>query len=423
MSSKFFRLSLMMFLHYAVWGCWLPVAGRYLSASVAEGGLGFSAAQIGAILGLGGSVGAIVAPFIGQFADRHFRTEHVLAVLLFLGGIAKWVTASCTTYESWLWLSIAYSVLFMPTLALSNSLALAHLDDRERQFPLVRVWGTIGWIAAAWIFSWVWLKQDLALTWKPPFLDGPDRPDVVSRFADALRASGIVAFVYAAYCFTLPKTPPKTDATEKLAVLKAFRLLGRPSFLVVFLASLPIAAIHQVYFIQAPNFLPAVGLADSDIGPAMTVGQFAEILVMAGLGLFLKKLGFRTTLLLGGLAYFGRYYIWSLEDLETWVYVASLFLHGFCYACFFATAYIYVDLIADDDVRHSAQTVFSILILGLGPIVGGYMNGPLADWATTDGTLSWNAFWQVLAYIGLGTAILTFLFFRNETEKKPEAAA
>ena len=156
------RHSLMMFLQYAVWGAWLSLAARYLTASTAEGGLGFTGTQMGTILGLAGSIGAIASPFIaGQFADRHFSTERFLAVLLAVGGVIKWVTAAQTAFSAWLLLSIFYSVVYMPTLALSNSMGFANLADPERVFPKVRVWGTIGWIAASWVFPMLYLHTGL----------------------------------------------------------------------------------------------------------------------------------------------------------------------------------------------------------------------------------------------------------------------
>ena len=365
----------MMFLQYAVWGAWLPVAARYLSASTAEGGLGFTGAQIGLILGLAGSIGAIASPFIaGQLADRWFSTERFLASLLAVGGVIKWVTAGQTSYTAWLWLSILYGVVYMPTLALSNSMAFSHLADKDRQFPRVRMWGTIGWIAVSWVFPMIYLQTNLHFGWMPPFLTGPEVPNVTARLADALRFSALISWGYAAYCLLLPHTPPKKEGVEPLAVAKAFGLLRERSFLVLVIASLPIAIVHQIYFIQTPPFLSHLGLLDSQIGPAMTIGQFSEILMMVVLGGMLTRFGFRTVITLGALAYFVRYFIWS-TNLPVPVLVSSQILHGVCYAGFFAGAYIYTDRIAPDDIRHSAQTVFGILILGGGPVLGGILSG------------------------------------------------
>jgi nucleoside transporter len=413
------RLSLMMFLQYAVWGAWLPLAARYLTAPVTDGGLGFTGTQMGVILGLAGSIGAVASPFIaGQFADRHFSSERFLAFLLLVGGAVKWITASQTEFGPWLWLSIAYSVVYMPTLALSNSMAFANLTDRDRQFPKVRVWGTIGWIAASWIFPMIYLQQNLSFQWMPPFFVGAELPNVTARLADSLRFSAIISWGYALFCLTLPHTPPKRDAVEKLAFAKAFRLLREPSFAVLVAASLPISVIHQIYFLQTPPFLSHLGLLDSQIGPAMTIGQFSEILIMAGLGFMLTRLGFRRVITLGALAYFVRYTVWSFpEAIPVQVLVASQALHGVCYACFFAAAYIYTDRVAPPDVRHSAQTVFGILILGGGPVIGGLLSGWLQDtYAAGGGGVDYGALWRVVSLIGLAAALFFYLAFRERSE-------
>ena len=413
------RLSLMMFLQYAVWGAWLPLAARYLSAPSAEGGLGFTGAQIGMILGLAGSIGAMASPFIaGQLADRYFSTERFLAFLLAVGGVVKWITAAQTGYSAWLVLSICYSVVYMPTLALSNSMAFANLSDPDGQFPKVRVWGTIGWIAVSWVFPMLYLQSNLQFGWMPPFLTGPELPNVTARLADSLRFSAVISWGYAVFCLFLPHTPPKKDAIEPLAFAKAFGLLRTRSFAVLVAASLPISVIHQIYFLQTPPFFSHLGLLDSQIGPAMTIGQFSEIAVMALLGWFLTRFGFRTVITIGAAAYFVRYGIWSMTSLPVGVLVASQALHGVCYACFFAAAYIYTDRVAPSDIRHSAQTVFGILILGGGPVIGGFLSGWLqARYTLADGAVNYGSLWAVVAAIGLATAIGFVTLFREQVRR------
>lgn len=415
------RLSMMMFLQYAVWGAWLPVAARYLSAPVTDGGLGFTGAQIGLILGLAGSIGALASPFIaGQVADRYFATEKFLALLLIVGGVVKWITATQTEYSAWLWLSIAYSVVYMPTLALSNSMAFANLTDRDRQFPKVRVWGTIGWIVVSWVFPMIYLQTGLTFTWMPPFLTGPEVADATARLADSLKFSAIISFAYAAFCFTLPHTPPKRNATEPLAFAKAFGLFRVRSFAVLVLVSLPISIIHQIYFLQTGPFFSSLGVLDSQIGPAMTIGQFSEIAIMAGLGWMLAKFGFRTVITIGAAAYFVRYLIWSMPELPVSVIIGSQFLHGICYACFFAAAFIYVDRVASADIRHSAQTVFGILILGGGPVLGGMLSGYLQETYTTAGVVDFGSLWRVVSMIGLASAAVFMALFRPALEAKSD---
>ena len=413
--SKNSRLGVMMFLQYALWGAWLPVTARYLSATISEGGLGFTGSEIGMILGLAGSIGAIAAPFIaGQIADRYFSTERVLAILVTAGGAVKWITAYQTEYGAWLILSILYSVLYMPTLALSNSITFSHIDDQENNFPKIRVWGTIGWIVASWVFPMIWLQQNLHFQWMPPFIVGSEVANVTSRLADALKFSGLISLSYGAFCFLLPHTPPKRNAVEKLAFKKAFELFKETSFTILVVASLAVSVIHQIYFLQTGPFLSHIGILDSQIGPAMTIGQFAEIITMAYLGFFLKRLGFHKVISIGIAAYCVRYAIFGTEFFPVWVMVISQAFHGFCYAFFFAAAYIYVDKIADEDVRHSAQTVFGIIILGGGPVIGGWLSGYLQNVYTVNGKFDYSSFWYILSIIGLATTLFFYFLFQNQ---------
>ena len=417
--NKNHRLGAMMFLQYALWGAWLPVTARYLSASVAEGGLGFTGSQIGMTLGLAGSIGAVMAPFIaGQIADRYFSTERILAFLVTAGGVVKWITSYQTEYSAWLVLSIIYSVLYMPTLALSNSITFAHIDNQENDFPKIRIWGTIGWIVASWVFPMIWLQTNLNFQWMPPFIVGAEVPNVTSRLADALKFSGLISITYGAFCFLLPHTPPKKDAIEKLAFKKAFELFRFSSFTILVIASLAVSVIHQIYFLQTGPFLSHIGILDSQIGPAMTIGQFAEILTMAYLGFFLKRLGFKKVITIGVAAYFMRYAVFGTESFPVWVMIISQAFHGFCYAFFFAAAYIYVDKLADEDVRHSAQTVFGIIILGGGPVIGGWLSGYLQNMYTVENIFNYSKFWYTVSAIGLATTVFFYALFREQLVKR-----
>lgn len=412
------RLYVMMFFQYAVYGLWLPIAARFLSADPAVGGLGFSDFQIGMIIAVAGAIGALSAPFIaGQIADRYVAPARCLAVLLFVGGVIKFITAYQTTYAAWLWLSIAYAVLFMPTLSLTNSLALGHLADPKRQFPRVRAVGTIAWITVAWVFPMVWLQSGLEFRWLPPFFTGQELPNAPARMIDSVRVAGVVSVAYALFCwFGLPRTPPKRDAAKTLAFTKAFALLRRRSFAVLVAATLVVSLIHCFYFVQMSKFLAAIGLDDAYIMPAMSLGQFAEILALTVLGPILARLGFRTVITLGAFCYFLKYAFFGTTQLPIEAIVAAQLIHGFSFAFFFAAAFIYVDRIAPPDTRYSAQTVFMLVILGLGPLVAGPLNGWLSEQCTpAGGSLDYSMFWYVAAGVAMVATLLVATLFRDET--------
>ena len=404
------RLSVMMFLQYAVWGVWLPYLANYLGTPVAEGGLGFSGGQIGWILGLAGSIGAVAAPFIaGQVADRYLNAERALALLLILGGIVKYITAAQTGYMPWMVLSILYSILYMPTLALTNSVAFANLDDPEKKFPPIRSLGTIGWIVASTAFPLLWLNaEDAAVN--------------TTRIADALRVSGVLSVLYGVYCFTvLPKTPPKRDTTHPLAFAEAFGLLRHPGFLLVTLVALPISMIHQCYFIRTGPFLEnAVGLAVKWVGPVMSIGQWSEIIFLALLGLFIKRLGYKWVLILGTGSYALRYGLFALQE-PAWLVVAAMTLHGLNYGCFFAGAFLYVEKVAPPRIRHSAQTVFGIVILGIGPVAAGFYNQYFDRFKDAADAQQYHQFWWTQSGIALlATVVLLTLFSAGREPNRGE---
>lgn len=405
----------MMLLQYAVWGVWLPYLANYLQHSPAEGGLGFSGAQIGWILGLAVSIGAVAAPFIaGQVADRYLNAERALGLLLLLGGVLNLVLAHVQSFGPFLLVAVAYSVVYMPTLSLSNSIAFQNLADPEKQFPPVRLWGTVGWFVASTGFTMLWLTNA--------------NPAVnTARIADALTVSGVLSIAYAAYAlFGLPKTPPKPGAREPLAFKKAFGLLRNRAFLVVTLVALPIAMIHQVYFFRAaPFFESVVGVQQSNLGPVLGIGQASEAIFLLVLSLLIKRTGYKTVLILGCLGYAARFGIFAIGQPPGLV-IASQVLHGLCYGCFFAGSFLLVEKIAGDDIRHSAQTVFGIIILGVGPILAGLYNGYVLGRFESGGVIDYASIWWTQSAIALASAAVLAIAFRyrdNTNVPKSSSAA
>jgi predicted MFS family arabinose efflux permease len=289
------------------------------------------------------------------------------------------------------------------------------------------VWGTIGWIAASWPFIFIlvnWAtvpsvgEAGLAGWFEAMFKPENSLKDEALRGGQRyiFLVSGVASLILAAYSLVLPHTPPRPAAgKDSLAWLKAMRLLRHPFVLVLFVVTFIDAAVHQSFFYWTPTFLSKdVGISPAWVTPVMKIGQVAEILIMALLGLMLTRLGFRTVITLGALAYFIRYLVWSVPAIPVPVQVASQALHGICYACFFAGAFIYTDRVAPPDARHSVQTVFGIIILGGGPVLGGILSGWLAArYGLPSGGVDFAAVWRVTALIGLAAGLFFFAFFRE----------
>lgn len=426
---KMARLRGMMFMEYAVRGLWFPLAAKFLMADVSEGGLGFSREQMSYTLGIALALGAITSPFVaGQIADRWFPTQRFMGVLLILGGITKFATGYQTSYEAWLTLSIIYAVLFMPTLGLSNSLAMAHLTDAKRQFPGVRVWGTIGWIVVSWLFPMIWLKSNISFQWLPPFFTGDDVPQLAGRMLDSVKAAGVLAILYGLYSwFLLPHTPPKRS-TNELALGRALKVFSKGSMAVLALATLIVSSVHFIYFLETPTFLGVAGLGGAYIMPTMSIGQFAEIGMMAMLGWLLKSQGFRRVLMIGACCYAGRYLIFGLHEyLGLQVIIASQALHGPCFACFYAAAFIYIDRMSPEDVRHSTQTLFALICFGIGPLASSQLNialGAFCEVGSGDtATVDYSKFWLITSAITLIGVGLLAMLFKDETQNDSEASS
>lgn len=418
--TLYIKLSIMMILEYAILGAWYPIIPRLLFETTEKGGLGFSAYQVGTIVGVSAAAGALLSPLTGQLADRKFNAERCLAFLLVTSAGLKWITATQTTFGMWFGLTLISSILFVPTISLCNSIAFAHVDNADRDFPLIRLWSSPGWIAASWVFPWVFLQYDLSFQAKPPFLVGTEYADVTARLALSLKFAAGISVVLAIYCLTLlPKTPPKTGPVEKPALFKAFGLFRRRSFALLVLACLPMSVLHQVYNIKMAPYLSFVGFRDSSIGPVLTLAQCFEILAMTLLSVLLLKIGFRWTLLLGILTYIFKHLIFGTLSLPKEVVTIGVALHGFSYAWFFAAGHVYVERLSSADVRHSAQMVFGIIVLGVGPAIGGILLGLFESWFTPEGgQLQYGPFWYFMAGVAVVMALLLAALFRDEAREE-----
>jgi nucleoside transporter len=399
------RLSLMMFLQYAIWGAWLPFLWSFLSEH-----RGMSGDQIGSMFAAG-AVGAILGPFVaGQIADRHFATEKFLGISHLIGAVLIYQLASIEDFTAFLLFSLVYGLVYAPTLALTNSLAFHHLPDRDRDFGKIRLWGTFGWIVVG-ILMGHWLGMEHTPV-------GVDESTAhlaqVAGKADAFRLSALLGLVMGCFCFLLPHTPPSRSG-ERNATFEALSEVRRQPLLTLFLLAVPVSCIHQFYFVHTEGFLHArldppaafASLFGVGGGGFMTIGQMMEVLVLGAIPLVAKRASRKTLLAVGLLAYATRMALFAYAQDSTAALLTGVALHGFCFGCFIFVAFMIVDEETTADVRASAQNLFNLVIVGIGIIVGSKIAGWVADWAAgPDGAMDYTRLfavpmWAALVCLGL----------------------
>ena len=391
------RLGIMMFLQYAIWGAWAPVLSAYLLDD-----LGFTGTQAGIIFSLL-PLATVLAPFIGgQVADRHFSSEKIIAFLQFTGGILLLLMARTTSFSAMWPLMFIYSLLYAPTLALTNSVAMINLRDSEKEFGTIRVWGTIGWIAAGLIL-WAWRTL------------GEGNESLIMG-GDMIFLAGIASILMSFQSFTLPHTPPQKEGVKPWAFLESLKMLADKNFIIFVGITFVVSTELEFYYILTAPFLQteAIGVSSANLPAVMTIAQFAEILVMAFLlSWALKRYGMRKTLAIGVVAWPIRYVIFAIGG-PAWLVIASLALHGFCYVFFFVAAFIYVDKVAPPDIRASAQSMIAIVALGLGRGIGSIFAGKIQEFFTTPAGTNWTGVFLVPCALTFVCAVAFILFFREE---------
>lgn len=425
------RLSVMMFLQFFIWGAWFIKIFAYLGMhkfGYWETVLILNTFPIASILAMFFSV---------QFADRNFSAERFVAFSHLIGGLALlglvWVDQTFGQKESdhqklfWSFflLLLLHSLFYVPTISITNSIAFTHLKDAQNDFGRVRLWGTIGWIAASWPFIFIltdWARVPAFGSvpfseWLGKALGSPLEGEALRQGTSyTFATAGIASLVLAVFSMTLPHTPPKpaSETTESLAWLEAMKLLALPFMLVLWIVTFLDSTIHQCYFVLTDQFLqsPEVGIPANWTMPVMSIGQFAEIVTMAFLGYVLKRLGWKATMIIGVLGHVLRFSIFALAPLP-WLVVLVNIVHGICYAFYFATVYIFVDEFFPKDARSSAQGLFNLQILGLGVAAGGFLAPYLKDHFTNPatGVTDYRSVFLVPAGMGVAAALILALFF------------
>ncbi|MFJ4143821.1 MFS transporter [Pseudomonas sp. NPDC089734] len=394
------RLSVMMFLQFFIWGGWFVTLGTFLSTSLSASG-----GQVGMAFSTQ-SWGAIIAPFvIGLIADRYFNAERILAVLHLIGAVLLFQLYRAADFSLFYPYLLAYMIIYMPTLALVNSVAFRQMKDPALEFARIRVWGTIGWIVAGVVIS-------LVFAWDSQ----------VAIASGGLRNTFLMAslasLVLGLYSFTLPATPSQKSEAEgdgfrQLLGLDALGLLKDRSYLVFFIASILICIPLAFYYQNANSFLAEIGVANPTA--KMAVGQVSEVLFMLLLPLFIHRFGIKVALLIGMLAWALRYVLFAYGnngDLA-FMLLTGIALHGVCYDFFFVSGQIYTDAKASERFRSAAQGLITLATYGLGMLIGFWVAGHVSDhYASPQGHL-WRNIWLFPAFFSLGVVLVFLMAFRD----------
>ncbi|MBI9070257.1 MAG: MFS transporter [Melioribacteraceae bacterium] len=393
------RLSIMMFLQYAIWGAWYVTVGNFMSVSGMDSVIHWAYTV--------SPIAAIISPFfLSMVADRYFATEKVLAVLQILGGIALLAAPAMAEISPTIFILtlLINMICYMPTIGLTNSMAFAHMTDQEKQFPIIRVFGTIGWIAAGIFVSGI-LEADKT---DIPFL-----------------VAGVLSIFMGLFSFVLPHTPPPAAGQKttfrQIIGIEAFNKIKSKPFIVFLVSSFLICIPLAVYYSYAPVFVNASGLEN----PAfkMSFGQMSEALFIIMMPLLFPIFGIKRMLLIGMGAWALRYALFAFgaPDTVSWMILTGIILHGICYDFFFVAGFIYVDKKAVPEIRAQAQGFVVLATYGVGMLIGSQIAGYIYNNIVTDSSnamLQWKQFWFVPAILSVLVMIFFWIMFKDKEVEK-----
>jgi nucleoside transporter len=390
------RLFTMMFLQYFAMGAVLPILSLYLKDY-----LGFSPAKIGYILAMP-AVAAFTAPFIAaHVADRLISSERLMGLYHLSAACIMIVLALQRDWLAFLGCYLLHSLLFMPTSALSNAVALHHVPNAKRDFGGVRMWGTIGWLAVAWIFGYFYLR-------------GAAGEADTSRLPHALFVSAIAGAILGSFLFTFPRASGREAGKQPgLGVRKAIVALSHPSLILFSILAL-FASITNTFYMQwmAP-YLSQIGFAEEYILPILSLGQVSELVAMALLGRTLTAVGYKGAMMVGIGAQVLRFVVFAFFP-EKFAVMAAISLHGISWTFFFTAGYIFVDHHSPKRDRAAVQQFYHMLLTGVGSLAGSIIAGQVAARAAESGTINFTLFWAVPAIVAGAVLLVLGVFFKEE---------
>jgi nucleoside transporter len=409
-TTTYLKLATMMFLEFFIWGAWFVTFGTFLGANLQANGSQTASAFATQ------SFGAIIAPFIiGLIADRYFNAERILGILHLAGAVLMYLMYKSGTFSAFYPLVFIYMVLYMPTLALVNSVSFNQISSAEKQFGFIRVMGTIGWIVAGLLISFVF-------HW--------DSKDQVQEglLRNTFLMTSIASLALGLFSFFLPKTPPKVNRKEKVSLgtilgLDALKLFKDRNYVIFFLASVCICVPLAFYYQYAHDYLVGTKLANA--AGKMTIGQGSEVIFMLLLPGFFLRFGMKKTLILAMAAWAVRYLLFAYGNAGegSWMLILGIALHGICYDFFFVSGQIYTDNKAGEKYKSAAQGLITLATYGVGMLIGFYVAGIVHDaYTTPDGATDWRHVWVIPAVIAAGVLLLFIILFREKGQTAAKTA-
>jgi nucleoside transporter len=389
----FTKLSVMMLLEYFIWGAWYVTMGTYMAEFLDSNGV-----QIGAAYSAL-AIATMISPFfVGLVADRYFAAQRIMGVLHIVGAVLLYLATQITDNASFYWLIVLYSLLYMPTIALSNSIAFQQMTDPGKQFPWIRVFGTLGWIVAGFMIGNLGIEKTSS-TW------------IMAASASAIL--GVLSFI-------LPNTPPRGKSSESAIGTEAFVLFKDKPYLIFFIAAILVCIPLSFYYGFANLFLNEAGMENA--AGKMILGQVSEAVFILAIPFLFNSIGVKKMLLLGMTAWILRYVCFAFgnADANLWMLYAGIVLHGICYDFFFVTGYMYTEKKAGEKIKNAAQGLFTFATYGVGMFIGTWFSGFTTDHYTVNEVHQWKEIWFVPAYIAVGV-MLYFIFFFNEKKEIAKA--